>query len=660
MGIATTPKDLREYLVSWAATTRLMAEGHSFSGHERNSCFLNTGKTEPFADISAVSGFDFLDDARALGFTDYDFDGDLDFWVGNRSAPRIRLMRNNLPQRDGSALSLLLKGTKSNRDAIGARVEVHTAKGSRQWRTVRAGEGFLSQSSRWLHFGFRDGAAIENLVVRWPGGEMETFRGAKAGGRYVIVEGESKAKRWIPPQSRVPLESAQPTLPELTQKARIVLVSRPFLPRVAAAKLRGPCIVNLWATWCAPCLEELDDFAAGASELEKVGLRLVTLNADDPTMENREAKVAAALKKTGVRSESHLLESDAITQLDAFQRTLTKRQVPLVIPTTFLVDGKGRVAVAYRGKTTVEQLLGDARLLPLSGQDLREHAVAAPGRWIGRHPDFNPLRVAMRLFDEGETEAARRYLRVYLDSEKKIPPARLADVYFVLSRFETELGNEESSIALAQRSVEADPGYRKAHLKLGEAFLARRDFKVADKHFTAALQRRLDDPETLVRLAMTRLGMNRLADVERLCRMAVALSPDHAGAHYNLAFALEHQGYKAEAAREYQTVLKLSPTWAMAANQLAWILSTASEPEVRNGKVALRYAESLCHSPVGKGQPIFWMTLAAARAETGAFDKAVTAIDRGLALLQPVASPLRRRMQAQRSSYASGKPWRES
>ena len=69
---------------------QMIEEGQSWSGHERNCCFLNTGG-ERFANISAVSGFDFLDDARGVALVDWDHDGDLDFWVKNRTPPQVRV-----------------------------------------------------------------------------------------------------------------------------------------------------------------------------------------------------------------------------------------------------------------------------------------------------------------------------------------------------------------------------------------------------------------------------------------------------------------------------------------------------------------------------------------------------------------------------------------
>ena len=48
-----------------------------------------------FANVSAVSGIDFPEDGRALCLVDWDHDGDLDFWLSNRTAPQLRFLRND-------------------------------------------------------------------------------------------------------------------------------------------------------------------------------------------------------------------------------------------------------------------------------------------------------------------------------------------------------------------------------------------------------------------------------------------------------------------------------------------------------------------------------------------------------------------------------------
>ena len=143
----------------------MLRSGHSFSGRERNCVFLNC-RNEQFANVSAVTGLDFEDDGRALATTDWDHDGDLDVWLLNRTGPRLRFMKNQTIRHSTPAhaqfLSIGLQGTKSNRDAIGARVEVVTDQSNddRMVATLTAGDAFLSQSSKWLHFGLSDATEV--------------------------------------------------------------------------------------------------------------------------------------------------------------------------------------------------------------------------------------------------------------------------------------------------------------------------------------------------------------------------------------------------------------------------------------------------------------------------------------------------------------------
>ncbi|MDB4669736.1 VCBS repeat-containing protein [bacterium] len=106
----------------------LVSNGESLSGHERNCAFLNI-QGGRFATVSSVSGLDFDDDARSPVSIDWDRDGDLDLWVANRTAPQLRFLRNNTPKKN-DFVSLRLRGTKSNIDGIGARVEIFLKKKS--------------------------------------------------------------------------------------------------------------------------------------------------------------------------------------------------------------------------------------------------------------------------------------------------------------------------------------------------------------------------------------------------------------------------------------------------------------------------------------------------------------------------------------------------
>ena len=96
---------------------KLLREGRSFSGRERNCAFMNCDG-QAFANISAVSGLNYDDDGRALAVSDWDQDGDLDLWFLNRTGPRLRLMINQSDQRSSQSnkfVAFQLQGTESNR-----------------------------------------------------------------------------------------------------------------------------------------------------------------------------------------------------------------------------------------------------------------------------------------------------------------------------------------------------------------------------------------------------------------------------------------------------------------------------------------------------------------------------------------------------------------
>ena len=188
ISIATDPES--QFQQSLRHINQLLDSDGSLSGREPNCMFLNT-QNGKFATVSGVSGFDFPDDARALAVTDWDGDGDLDLWVTNRTGPRIRFLQNHLGE-GRRYVAVKLEATKGNRDAIGARVEVvfQGNNESRLVRTLRAGEGFLSQSSKWLHFGLGDDP-MERIMVTWPDGSEQSISDVKVNSHLHITQGQS-------------------------------------------------------------------------------------------------------------------------------------------------------------------------------------------------------------------------------------------------------------------------------------------------------------------------------------------------------------------------------------------------------------------------------------------------------------------------------------
>ena len=138
---------------------------HSLNGREHKCLFRNNGDGT-FTDVAHVNGVDRTEDGRGLSLFDFDGDGQVDILVRNYRQPAQLLRNTGGPQH---WLAFKLVGTKSNRDAVGARV-ILTAGGRRQMREVTCGSGYLSNQSLVQHFGLGEATEAEEVEVHWPSG----------------------------------------------------------------------------------------------------------------------------------------------------------------------------------------------------------------------------------------------------------------------------------------------------------------------------------------------------------------------------------------------------------------------------------------------------------------------------------------------------------
>jgi len=150
--------------------------------------FLNRGKGM-FREVAAEvgGGFDQPKVGRGLAYADFDRDGDLDLLITTNNGPAY-LYRTDLLNGNHS-IRFRLVGTKSNRDAIGARVRVFVA-GSTQSRVVKGGSSYLSQSELPLTFGLEKRDRIDRVVIDWPSGRTEEYKNLAAGRCYQCTEGK--------------------------------------------------------------------------------------------------------------------------------------------------------------------------------------------------------------------------------------------------------------------------------------------------------------------------------------------------------------------------------------------------------------------------------------------------------------------------------------
>lgn len=347
---------------------RMVREGSSWSGRERNCAFLNCadGGDERFANISSVSGLDFSDDGRALATVDWDQDGDVDLWSRNRTGPRLRLMINQLDTADAVAsVALKLEGSDCNRDAIGARVELRLVGEHRPIaRSLHAGNAFLSQSSKWLHFGIGDrNQQVENVTVHWPGGKQEGFSGITTGGRYLLRQGRGEALVDDPRGTPQVLAASDQEPVAATTAAAIVFPAAIPLPTLdyldeenrtqQIVPSERPLWLILWAPWCPSCVAELAAIAAKVDQIREADLDVLVLSVDvdapgPPPSIEQAAKLAATFPFPAGK-----LTAESLDKLDLVQKALFDRHVPLAVPVSFLLDTKQRTIAMYRGRRKV-------------------------------------------------------------------------------------------------------------------------------------------------------------------------------------------------------------------------------------------------------------------------------------------------------------------
>ena len=121
--------------------------------------------------------------STAIG--DYNDDGFVDL-VSNHIGPTPEF-RTSTPN-ENNWLKIRLQGTDSNRDAIGSKIELWRS-GNYWYRETYCGEGYLSQNSRWEHFGLGTAASVDSVIIHWPSGLVESWFDVDANDDLVLVEG---------------------------------------------------------------------------------------------------------------------------------------------------------------------------------------------------------------------------------------------------------------------------------------------------------------------------------------------------------------------------------------------------------------------------------------------------------------------------------------
>lgn len=184
-------EELNEF---WVGNPFDIYMSQNLSSFERNRLFLNTGAGQ-FVDVSYSAGIDSDSDGRSSVPLDIDNDGMLDLILRQAGGGPLVVLKNRFP--GNGYVMVTLRGTKSNRQGIGARL-VATVGTKRIVREVYPVNTYRSQRPLAAHFGLGTADKIEELTIRWPSGTQQTLRNITAGQHIRVTEGSDEWQTIVP------------------------------------------------------------------------------------------------------------------------------------------------------------------------------------------------------------------------------------------------------------------------------------------------------------------------------------------------------------------------------------------------------------------------------------------------------------------------------
>jgi len=264
-----------------------------------------------------------------------------------------------------------------------------------------------------------------------------------------------------------------------------------------------------------------------------------------------------------------------------------------------------------------------------------------------------PLLQRSRLLAvEGELAESLADLERAVELAPDDPGARL-----LRARIRLQADDEQGALADVESVLREAPDNPAALEMRGLMAAGRQDFAAAIRDFRRLVSKRPDDPALLGQLGLLYLAANQPRKaIERFTR-AIEADDEHFASRRGRSDAQISIGNHEEALADLEVALTLKPDDTGVLNNLAWLLATSPDDELRDGARAIELATKACEATEWRQAHII-STLAAGYAEQGDFDNAKKysrkAVETG-----GVDEEITQQLEGELESYEKGKPWRE-
>ena len=176
------------FVVNGAVLTVESQLGQPFPYALENQLFRNNGNVFELVNVRPDSPVLDFDVGRGTAMGDIDNDGDMDLLISNNNGP-LQLLRNEIGQ-DAHWVALRLVGSKSNRDALGAVVQLERSDGVILQRRVARDGSYCSANDPRVYFGLGDHDHVARVTVRWPNGVSEAWTSVPVDRQTELTEGQ--------------------------------------------------------------------------------------------------------------------------------------------------------------------------------------------------------------------------------------------------------------------------------------------------------------------------------------------------------------------------------------------------------------------------------------------------------------------------------------